>query len=299
MQSRNLLETQLLIVTIAQEGSFIRASKKLGIAPSSLTRRVALFERDLGARLFHRTSRRMELTRAGHLYVRESTTSLEHANRAWSLARYQDQLDNGPIAVCYSPYIYGAFLPHLFHLSMAGDPTSTVLLESAPTLEGVKRVLRGQSHAALGVNPVDDEDLWIQRVGAEGFSVCVPRNHALARKSDLTVKDLNNERVFWMPRSLHPALHAQVTRYLSSAGIHPIFGEVTGQAHALELSAESLGLALLPRSAARVSRTGVVVKTLSDRHLLIETVLFMRRDQRYGRVRGFFDDLSSHLLRVK
>jgi Bacterial regulatory helix-turn-helix protein, lysR family len=48
MQSRNPLEVNILIVIIAQEGSFERASKKLGMAPPSLTRRVAWLERNIG-----------------------------------------------------------------------------------------------------------------------------------------------------------------------------------------------------------------------------------------------------------
>jgi len=48
---QNPLEVNILIVIIAQEGSFIRASKKLGIAPASLTRRVARLERNMGVKL--------------------------------------------------------------------------------------------------------------------------------------------------------------------------------------------------------------------------------------------------------
>jgi LysR family transcriptional regulator, benzoate and cis,cis-muconate-responsive activator of ben and cat genes len=299
MQSRNLLEVHVFVVTIAQEGSFIRASKKLGVAQPSLTRRVAGLERSLGARLFYRTSRKVELTKAGRLFVMESTLSLEHAERAWNLARYQAQLESGPIRIGYSPYIHSAFLPHLFRLTTIEDVSSGVLLQSASTREMVKRVLRGQLHAALGIRPIDDEELWVKAVGSEGFSVCVPRNHRLAQKADVTVRDLNRELVFWVPPSLHPRFYGRAMRYIHSLGVAPAFKEVWGQAHALEFVAQGSGLALLPRSATRISRTGVVFKTLSDRYLGIETVLFMRRDQRYGDVKELVDGLFSRLQALK
>jgi DNA-binding transcriptional LysR family regulator len=295
MQSRNLLEVHALIVAIAQEGSFIRASKKLGIAQPSLTRRVAALERSLGTRLFHRTSRKMELTKAGRLFVMESTLSLEHADRAWNLARHQGQLESGPIRLGYSPYIHSAFLPYLFRQSFAAEGPLGVVLESASTREGVNRVLRGQLHAALGIHPIDDEDLWVRPVGAEGFSVCIPRNHPLARKANLTVRELDRERVFWVSPSMHPGFYGNVIKYFQSVGIDPTLEEVGGQAHALESAAQGFGLALLPRSATRVSHSGVVFKSLSDRYLVIETILFMRRDQRYGRVKDLVDDLLSRL----
>lgn len=299
MQRRNLLGVHILIVTIAEEGSFIRASKKLGIAQPSLTRRVAELERSLGAKLFSRTSRKVELTKAGRLFVLESTISLEHAERAWNLARYQAQLESGPFRIGYSPYIHSAFLTPLHRLNTSSDVSSAVVLESASTREMVGRVLRGQLHVALGIRPIDDDDLWVRPVGREGFAACVPRNHLLARKAELTIKDLDRELVFWVPSSGHPRFYAHVMKYIRSLGVEPVFREVRGQAHAVEFAAQGFGIALLPRSAARISRTGVVFKTLSDSYLGIETVLFMRCDQRYGIVRDFIDDLFSRLQALK
>jgi DNA-binding transcriptional LysR family regulator len=99
MQSRNPLEVNILIVTIAQEGSFERTSKKLGMAPPSLTRRVAWLERNIGVKLFGRSTRNVELTAAGRLFVQESSLSLNYAERAWDLARFQAQIDSGPYRV--------------------------------------------------------------------------------------------------------------------------------------------------------------------------------------------------------
>jgi LysR family transcriptional regulator, benzoate and cis,cis-muconate-responsive activator of ben and cat genes len=299
MQNRNLLEVHAFVVTIAQEGSFIRASRKLGVTQPALTRRVAELERRLGVLLFHRTSRKVELTKAGRLFVMESTLSLEYAERAWNLARYQAQLESGPIRIGYSPYIHSAFLPHLFRLTTGGEGTFGVLLESASTREMVKRVLRGQLHAALGIRPVEDEELWVRTVGGEGFSLCVPRNHRLAHKAEITVRDLDRELVFWVPPSLHPRFYERVMQYFLSLGVSPAFRQVRGLAHAIEFAAQGFGVALLPRSAARVSRTGVVFKTLSDKYLGIETVLFMRREQRYGTVKDFVDDLLFRLVALK
>ena len=67
MQSRNPLEVNILIVVIAQEGSSERASKKLGMA-RSLTRRGAWLERNIGVKLFGRSTRNVELTGGGKAF---------------------------------------------------------------------------------------------------------------------------------------------------------------------------------------------------------------------------------------
>jgi hypothetical protein len=62
--------------------------------------------------------------------------------------------------------------------------------------------------------------------------------------------------------------------------------------------AHGFGLALLPRSAIRLARTGVVFKLLSDRYLKLETALFMREDLRAGPLQDFIHDLSFRLRRL-
>jgi DNA-binding transcriptional LysR family regulator len=303
MQSKNPLEVNILIVAIAQEGNFIRASKKLGITPPSLTRRVSSLERSIGVKLFDRSTRNVQLTTAGRLFVQESSISIMHAERAWDLARFQAQIQIGPYRIGYSPYTHSAFLPLLNGLRPVlhppGDEPSGIVLETANTLELVERVLRGKLHAALGVGPLSDRDLWVQRVGQEGFSVCLPRNHRLAQKPGVTAHDLDREMVFWMPRSLQPRFYGRVMKYIASLGVQPLFREVKSEAHALEFVAHGFGLALLPRSAAHITHTGTVFKPLTDRYLGIETVLFMRRDQRYGDLKDLVDDLFSRLLALK
>ena len=115
----------------------------------------------------------------------------------------------------------------------------------------------------------------------------------------MTAYDLDHETVFWMPRSSQPRFYAQVMRYIGSLGVQPFFKEVRGAMHTLEFVARNTGVALLPRSAAHISYAGVVFKPLADRYLGIETVLFMRRDQRYGKLKDIVDEFLSQLLALK
>ncbi|MDR3734281.1 MAG: LysR family transcriptional regulator [Acidobacteriaceae bacterium] len=64
MQNRDPIEVEIFIFMIAQEGNFNRAAKKLGITLPSLTRRGASLERDIGVKLFARSTRSVVLTAA-------------------------------------------------------------------------------------------------------------------------------------------------------------------------------------------------------------------------------------------
>lgn len=303
MLSKNPLEVHALVVAVAQEGSFVRAAKRLGIAQPSLSRRVQMLEANIGVRLFERTSRRVELTQAGRLFVKESTRSLSYAERAWDLARYQSRMEHGPYRIGYSPYMHSVFLPVLSELSQnmrtsSNDPMGAVL-ESASTRELVERVLRGRLNAALCIQPVEDDDLWIQPLSREGFSVCIPRSHRLALKPAVTVPDLDGEILFWLPQNVHPGFYRETTNYLKDVGATPVFKEVRNAMHALDFVSHGFGLSLLPRSAAHISRQGAVFKPLADKYLGIETVLLVRRNERHGKLREVFDGLLAKLLALK
>jgi DNA-binding transcriptional LysR family regulator len=56
-------------VDVARLGSFAHAARELNLDPSSVSRTVAALESELGVRLFQRTTRKLSLTEAGHLYL--------------------------------------------------------------------------------------------------------------------------------------------------------------------------------------------------------------------------------------
>src|SRR6202008_2157727 len=59
-----------LFVRVAELRSFRAAGDALDVPRSTVSRRIAELERALGTRLFHRTTRHVELTSAGKTYFR-------------------------------------------------------------------------------------------------------------------------------------------------------------------------------------------------------------------------------------
>ena len=76
-----------LFVRVAELRSFRAAGDALGVPRSTVSRRVAELESALGTRLFHRTTRHVELTSAGKTYLRACGPALEAAARGLGIAR--------------------------------------------------------------------------------------------------------------------------------------------------------------------------------------------------------------------
>ena len=189
MLDPSLLQAQLYVVAAATEGSFSRAARKLCTSRAFVARRIAELERQLAVRLFERSTRHLELTAAGRTALPEFQSALRHAERAYELARNCGRMAAGPLRFGYSPYSDSSLLVHLYSMDFSAFeasrvgcndlPESRLELESAPTLELAERVLRGKVHAALGVQPLRDPELWVETISRESRSApACPRNIA-------------------------------------------------------------------------------------------------------------------------
>ena len=72
---------------VVRAGSFAAAARLRGVAPSSVSRTVAMLEGEIGIRLFQRTTRRLALTEAGRSYHRRVVPLLDGLERAADAAR--------------------------------------------------------------------------------------------------------------------------------------------------------------------------------------------------------------------
>ena len=166
------------------------------------------------------------------------------------------------------------------------------------TTELMRRVLHGDLHAGLGILPITDRDLWLKTIAQEPLYLCIPKNHGLAQKATVNAKDMHGEMVFWVAKTGHPELFERTTGYIESMGATPVYYEVCSTAQAIEVVGHGFGLALVQKSAARLSRTGVVFKPLTDRLLQIETAFFVRRNL-HGSLQDLIDLLFARIQALK
>jgi DNA-binding transcriptional LysR family regulator len=74
------------LVRVVDAGSFIRAAEQLDTSNAAVTRQVAALEKHLGARLLHRTTRKISLTSSGQAFIEKARQILDDVGEAESLA---------------------------------------------------------------------------------------------------------------------------------------------------------------------------------------------------------------------
>jgi LysR family glycine cleavage system transcriptional activator len=103
----------------ARHLSFARAAEELGVTPAALSFQIKNLEDHLGAPLFHRLNRAVDLTEAGRVLAPGATEGFEQLITAWrATRRLQDTrvlaVTAGPAftAKCLAPRLYGFARAH-------------------------------------------------------------------------------------------------------------------------------------------------------------------------------------------
>ena len=113
-------------------------------------------------------------------------------------------------------------------------------------------------------------------------------------------KRLSYETLVWIARSVHRPFYDQIVNYLLTLKFDPRrFQEAHTITQALDFAAHGAGVALVPQSASRFQRPGVLFKPLTDDLIRIETALFVRKDQMRTPVKDFIAIALSGIAALK
>jgi DNA-binding transcriptional LysR family regulator len=90
-------------VRTAEGGSFSEAGRRLGVTAAAVSRNVAMLERNLGVRLFHRSTRKLTLTEAGERFLVSIDGNLDALQAAIAEAAAHGSEPAGVLKVSLSP----------------------------------------------------------------------------------------------------------------------------------------------------------------------------------------------------
>jgi DNA-binding transcriptional LysR family regulator len=92
-------------VRAAEGHSFAEAGRRLGLTAAAISRNVAMLERNLGVRLFHRTTRKLTLTEVGERFLESIHDNLDGLQIAIAEASSESSEPAGVLKVSMSPTV--------------------------------------------------------------------------------------------------------------------------------------------------------------------------------------------------
>ncbi len=109
-------------VRSAELGGFSAAARRLALTPAAVSRNVAMLERNLGTRLFQRSTRRLTLTEAGERFLSEIRDHVEALQTAIAEVSSDGAEPAGVLKVSMSPHFGTGYILPLLPEFMARYP---------------------------------------------------------------------------------------------------------------------------------------------------------------------------------
>ncbi|MBR4039944.1 MAG: LysR family transcriptional regulator [Clostridia bacterium] len=255
MTSRELL----YVKTIADEKSITRAAQKLYLTQPSLSHCVMNIEKQLGTRLFRRTSGGLVLTYAGEKYYRMACEVLRVYAAFESEISEESELIRGRITLGITNYLACDLLPRMlpaFHRNHPGIEIR-VVEETTDMLE--KSLLSGRldfaiMHTGAGDGASEDPGLWHEVLRRDPFLLLAPQDHRFRDKAvlregkalaELDPALLDGEPFLMVSRGQR--IRHVVDRVLQTAGISPQIVFTSRNYETLRrLCAEGMGYTFVP-----------------------------------------------------
>lgn len=157
------LASLAIFVRVAEMRSFTHAADNLGIQKSRASNVVRRIEEELGARLFHRSTRIVQLTEAGRAFHEQAAALLADAQELRSMFRTPDVALRGRLRVDLPSEIARTTLIPALPAFMAAHPE--VELEVSTTDRQVDLVQEGID-CVVRLGPIGDDSLVAKRIGS-------------------------------------------------------------------------------------------------------------------------------------
>ncbi|WP_326565432.1 LysR family transcriptional regulator [Amycolatopsis rhabdoformis] len=188
------LETRELayFVAVAEELHFARAAERLGIAAPPLSRAIARLERRLGVRLFERTSRRVDLTDAGTVFLAESRVALAAVDTA--VRRAQRAARPARLVVAVRSGTGAGLLSDV--LETYAHRPGAVPVELLFTTDQPKALREGTADVALFCASADTAGLTTTELALETPVALLPASHQLASRAAIPIDELRRVDAF-------------------------------------------------------------------------------------------------------
>ncbi len=156
-------------VAVARSGGFSAASRALGVPVANVSRKVAVLEETLGARLLVRTTRHVALTDVGRRYFEACAQVLDDLREADEEVRGEYQAPKGELVIT-APFGFGQqHLQPVVQAFLRAYPQVSVQLQLT---DRVVALVEERVDCAVRIRALDDSTLLARHVGHIRMVVC-------------------------------------------------------------------------------------------------------------------------------
>lgn len=254
-----------VFLTLAETLSFRRTAEQVHLSQPAVSSLILRLEETLGVRLFDRTTRSVQLTGPGQVFVEQARLLRDQSDAAVQAVRNVADLQVGQVILAALPSLAATVVPAAFARFAAQYPA--IKLQVVDTLSGPAFELVRAGHVEFALTAANPAyaDLDYTPLASDGFVLLIPITHPLAvSKEPLRWAEVADLVHISMPLPSSVRQYADAALLSHRVRFSPRY-EVEHLATINAMVAAGLGVAALPELAAAVApQAGLVQRRLVE-----------------------------------
>jgi DNA-binding transcriptional LysR family regulator len=244
---------------------FSGAASKLKIPQPAVSRAIRALEKELGTELFNRHTRSVELTQAGSIFRAQSSIGLAQLDRAVSMARAAADGRAGNLRIAFMEFAAEGTFPRLLKRFTTLYPQVSVDTRSSYTEKILDDVEFGLADVGFVVGPARRDGLASRIIQSDRLVALMHKNHRLARRRILSLRDLENEPFVLGRRETWGPFVVKIEELCQNAGYTPrIVQEADWGDSIFAFVNAEIGITIYVERTFSLNPANIVVKPLDD-----------------------------------
>lgn len=267
-------------LVLADELHFRRAAERLNITQAPLSLAIQALERELGAQLFNRTKRRVELTEGGAALQVEARAILERVQRSRETIRDLADGITGHLRIGVTPACcLMPFFGNLVSAFRSARPKVRVTVHEMSSMDQLIALQAREVDAAILRNPPQRfaAEISLTKLLSDPLVVAMNGNHRLRDRPSVAIADLRDEPFVNYPRQSGVGIYEQIIALCALRGFTPrVVHEAEETLTLLGLASAGFGLAFVPSGLTHITVPNLIFKPLSDEDATTDVCLGTR-----------------------
>jgi DNA-binding transcriptional LysR family regulator len=274
---------------VAERGSFTRAAADLHVAQQAVSQQVKALEQLLGVKLLERSSRRVQLTPEGAVFLADCRRLLAGADRAARRVQAAARGEAGTLRLVYTLVSAFETVPVLLAQLEKAHPQLKVEAREVFGSDVADHLRDGSCDLALAPLTSYPDDLRQRTVRREVVRVAVGERHRLAGAEQVELARLRGERLELWPHAMAPGYYDAVLAACRAAGFEPRVDEHGAGSTVWSYIAQGRGIGLVVSSLIEQLPRGVKLLDLAPPRPMLTVNAVWRQDHELPAIGRFFE----------
>ncbi len=258
---------------VAEHLHFRKAAEALFISQPPLSRQIKELEDELGAQLFIRNNKRVQLTDAGIYFLGEVNNILTRLEESKHIVRQIHEADSGELRIGYISSLYQPQMANVLRLLRENFPYVKTSLFERPTIKQIEALEQGRLDVGILRAPVHSAKLKVRSLYFDPFMLVVKANSQARLREDSLGEAIKDMPFIFFNKDYAPHYHASLIDICSRLGFVPnIIHEANNVHSILQLVEAGLGISILPLS---VKNSNSNLHFISLEHIPVKTEVIL------------------------